>query len=312
MNSNFCQQSGFLSIILIVKDILDIVMMGVPILLLVLCLFDLVKQFLYAEKKSYEIIGKRILAAVAIFLAPLFVDVLLSMMGEASFTVGACWKNANEETIATLKQIEIIEAQAQEAALKKEQERIEKENAEKKKAQQEIAKMKEEKEKDNKEDVFLKENGTDGKVTVVNGVFYKPSKGKSGDKGTKGSGPYGYNIYFYNRLRALVSAAKAKGYTIRYSTSTYGAWRPLQNQEYFYNCYKTKKCNNGNLAAKPGKSNHGWGIASDLSFGGTAAMYWAHDHAKEYGLRFSMCNNVRSKSNCKENWHIEPAVVRVK
>lgn len=309
MNGNFCEQSDFLAVLLVIKTIFEIITMVIPMLLIIMCSIDLVKQVLNTEEKSYQRIIKRIIAAAAVFFLPLIVNLLLNMAGQASFTAGTCWTNANKSTVNALKVREEVEKAAKQEALKKEQERLKQEKEEKIKAQEEIKQMEEEK---IETDEFLKENGTDGKVTVVDGIFYKPSSGKSGAEGTKGSGPYGYNIYFYNRLQALIDAAKSHGYTISYSTTLNGAWRPLEKQEYYYNCYKTKKCNNGNLAAKPGKSNHGWGIASDMSFGSKAAKYWAHDHASEFGLAFPLCNDVRSKNNCKEYWHIEPAVLKKK
>ena len=152
------------------------------------------------------------------------------------------------------------------------------------------------------------ENGRDGKVVVENGIFYKPASGQSGASGTAGSGPYGYNIYFYARLQKFMQAAAQQGYSISPSSSQYGAWRPLSLQNYYWNCYQTKSCNNGNLAAVPGTSNHGWGIASDLSFNNYNAILWAHDNARSFGLAFPLCQNVRG--SCSENWHIEPLNVQ--
>src|SRR5262249_39946955 len=42
-------------------------------------------------------------------------------------------------------------------------------------------------------------------------------------------------------------------------------FRTQEEQEHLYNCYKTGSCNNGNLAAKPGFSNHQNGRALDLT-----------------------------------------------
>ena len=157
---------------------------------------------------------------------------------------------------------------------------------------------------------LFSENGTDGQVDVVNGVFYKPSTMTSGTDGTKGSAPYGYNKFFYSRLTKFIEAAAQNGYTITMSGNDYGSWRPYSLQQYYYNCYLTKACNNGNLAAVPGSSNHGWGIASDLAFSSQSAKYWAHDNCKAYGLSFNLCQNIRG--SCAEDWHIEPTVIAKK
>src|SRR5688572_1798500 len=42
-------------------------------------------------------------------------------------------------------------------------------------------------------------------------------------------------------------------------------FRTMAEQQYLYNCYKTRRCNNGNLAARPGYSNHQNGVALDIS-----------------------------------------------
>jgi hypothetical protein len=62
----------------------------------------------------------------------------------------------------------------------------------------------------------------------------------------------------FDRLR---SAAAASGVAIKIASG----FRTLARQNYFWRCYQTKSCNGGNLAARPGSSNHGRGIALDLN-----------------------------------------------
>lgn len=52
-----------------------------------------------------------------------------------------------------------------------------------------------------------------------------------------------------------------------------------------------------NWVARPGKSNHGRGIAADLGFADASARQWAHANAARFGLHFPME---------WEPWHIEP------
>ena len=338
MYMDICENSGALSTILLIKNVIDIIKIGVPIILIIMCAVDLLKQVINTEEKSYKRIIKRMIAAASVFFVPTIVSLLLDVIGTQDYTATTCWTNANTETITVLSAREKQEKIAQEEAIKKEQEEARKAREEIAKAQEEIRKKREEEAKKEEEnnnnnnndnddggnnegdgdsggteiidDTMFKENGKDGKVEVVNGVFYKPSSGKSGAEGTKGSGAYGYNIFFLNRMKAFVEGAKAAGHKISYSTSEYGAWRPISLQNYYWNCYQTKSCNNGNLAAVPGTSNHGWGIASDLSFGTKSALYWAHDNCAKYGLKFPLCNNVRG--SCQENWHLEPAQLKKK
>jgi len=68
-------------------------------------------------------------------------------------------------------------------------------------------------------------------------------------------------------------------------------FRTMSEQQYFYNCYKTGKCNNGNLAAKPGYSNHQSGLALDLT-----TSSWLAKNAGKYGF-------IRTVPS--EAWHYE-------
>jgi len=65
-------------------------------------------------------------------------------------------------------------------------------------------------------------------------------------------------------------------------TSRRTAYRPLADQQYFWNLYKSGK---GALAAVPGTSNHGWGIAVDLPSSAMQAAVRAHGHTYGWGIQ---------------------------
>lgn len=102
----------------------------------------------------------------------------------------------------------------------------------------------------------------------------------------------------------MASAAKKSGITITINSG----FRTIARQEYFWNCYKTKSCNNGNLAARPGTSNHGRGIALDLNTNcgkqtgaqpnchASKVYQWLKNNAHKYGFK----RTVQS-----EPWHWE-------
>jgi len=102
----------------------------------------------------------------------------------------------------------------------------------------------------------------------------------------------------------MASSAKAAGVKITIASG----FRTYARQEYFWNCYQTKKCNNGNLAAKPGSSNHGKGIALDLNTdcggqtgakpncGGSAVYQWLYNNGHKFGF-------IRTVQT--EPWHWE-------
>ncbi len=323
MFMNVCDSSGTLSVILMIKHVITFFKILVPIILILVSAYDLFFTVIDVKNKVYSKIMKRMIALVCIFFIPTFLGLFFNLIGTSNLFNSSCWTNANTETIAVLRNQEKLAEEAEEAAeaaeakkaeelrknIEETREEYRKKNEER--AAEERRKQEEQKQQQGADDATLyHENGKDGMVEVINGVFYKPVNGKSGVEGSKGSAPYGYNKYFYNRLMAFVNAGKAAGHTINIGANDYVAWRPYAKQEYFYNCYITKSCNNGNLAAVPGTSNHGWGIASDLSFGSPAALYWAHDNCSKFGLRFPICENVRG--SCVENWHIEPAELKSK
>lgn len=94
----------------------------------------------------------------------------------------------------------------------------------------------------------------------------------------------------------MVEAARRDGVII----SVTSAFRTMAEQQRLYDCYITKKCNNGNLAAKPGYSTHQSGRSVDLNTGSglTARLgtvyRWLAANAGKYGFK----NDVAS-----EPWH---------
>jgi hypothetical protein len=77
------------------------------------------------------------------------------------------------------------------------------------------------------------------------------------------------------------------------SLSINSGFRTMDQQKYLYNCYQTKRCNNGNLAARPGYSNHQNGEALDLA---TNNWTWVKNNAAKFGFRATVPS---------ERWHYE-------
>lgn len=61
-------------------------------------------------------------------------------------------------------------------------------------------------------------------------------------------------------------------------TGSASSYRTYAQQVYFWNLYQSGK---GNLAAYPGTSNHGWGIAVDLAE--EWMRHWIDEHGAKYG-----------------------------
>lgn len=68
-------------------------------------------------------------------------------------------------------------------------------------------------------------------------------------------------------------------------------YRTIEKQEYFYMCMQTGSCNNGNTAAAPGTSNHGWGVAIDFG----AASAWILANGPDFNWHHGDAPN--------ESWH---------
>lgn len=88
----------------------------------------------------------------------------------------------------------------------------------------------------------------------------------------------------------LLNAAKAANVPLTGSTGD-GGFRTMDQQKYYYNCYITKHCNNGNLAAVPGHSNHQMGLANDFKCNGVTIVsgdtcfQWLQKNAGNFGFK---------------------------
>ncbi len=85
----------------------------------------------------------------------------------------------------------------------------------------------------------------------------------------------------------MQKAANAAGVSL----SINSGFRTMAEQQHLYDCYLHKSCNNGNLAARPGYSNHQGGYALDLT-----TSSWLASHAGQFGF-------VRTVPS--EAWHYE-------
>lgn len=95
-----------------------------------------------------------------------------------------------------------------------------------------------------------------------------------------------------NAFYQMAQAAAKDGVTIK----VVSGFRTMKEQEYLYACYINCNCNNCNLAAKPGYSNHQSGHALDLNTGGGGVLGWLNNHGKTYGF---------SRTVPSEDWHWE-------
>jgi hypothetical protein len=95
-----------------------------------------------------------------------------------------------------------------------------------------------------------------------------------------------------NAYYVMAVAASKAGVNLK----VVSGFRTMAEQQYLYNCYLTKKCNNGNLAAKPGYSNHQSGHALDLNTSSSGVYTWLTNHGGKYGFKRTVPS---------EKWHWE-------
>jgi hypothetical protein len=95
-----------------------------------------------------------------------------------------------------------------------------------------------------------------------------------------------------NAYIAMQEAARRDGISLRIVSG----FRTMDQQEYLYGCYVNCNCNNCNLAARPGYSNHQSGHALDLNTSDRGVLSWLNRN----GSRFGFSRTVPS-----EDWHWE-------
>ena len=90
----------------------------------------------------------------------------------------------------------------------------------------------------------------------------------------------------------MQAKAKSQGVNIRIVSG----FRTNSEQQYLYGCYVNCNCNNCNLAARPGFSNHQSGHALDLNTSDAGVLSWLNNHGDEYGF---------ARTVPSEAWHWE-------
>ena len=92
--SSCCHDPGIISLIAIIKNIMDIVQIVVPILLIVYLSIQLTRMVVNPEeKKGMSKIKNQILATILVFVVPVIVNAFMNIMPQ-TFQISACWNVA--------------------------------------------------------------------------------------------------------------------------------------------------------------------------------------------------------------------------
>lgn len=179
---NTCENYSFLSSILLIKRVIEVVCLLVPVILVLAAGIALAKIVfnpnIQMTKKDVKKIANKFIAAAAVFFVPLLVSLLMTLLGETSVLETECWTNANNEAIAVYKSNKEVEDQVQ-------RELDDSKHAEAEKVRKDVEaareKAREENEKKN-EDEIKKYQGTGG-ILIGDVVYY--------NQGDYGGSPYG-------------------------------------------------------------------------------------------------------------------------
>ena len=91
---NWCDQEGVRGVFHLIKSLLDIVRYAVPILLIIMTTLDIIKKVINPEEKEgQKKIMNRIVAALVVFLIPLFIQLVFKVIDWGSGIDGS-YQNA--------------------------------------------------------------------------------------------------------------------------------------------------------------------------------------------------------------------------
>lgn len=115
MGEAYCNESGVLHVIYLIKLGLSIIRIVIPILLIMVVMFDVFKLVVSKDmeiRKTTKKIVRRFLAAALLFLVPTILNFILGILGNTtSIELSSCWLKATKENIRVLKQEEKEKAQ---------------------------------------------------------------------------------------------------------------------------------------------------------------------------------------------------------
>lgn len=176
MYLNICEDSNVLSVILLIKDVINIISIIAPIVLIIMMSVDIFKMVIGSDvndfsKKIKKIIA-RATAAVLIFFIPTLVNLLLSMLNRDNYNQSFCWVNATSESIASYKAIE-------EARKLVDAERVEEERKRAEEKRKAIEELREEARKKNEEEAKEAEKNNQnnsGETTSPSGSVFPGTK----------------------------------------------------------------------------------------------------------------------------------------
>lgn len=126
-----CNDSGLLHAFLIVKNVVNLIKVLIPVVLIILGMFDMLKAVISSNendmKQAQGRFVRRGLAAAIIFFVPVIVNFSFTAFAQAELEYMDCWTTATEENVEKLKQEEEKNREAKKQQEKKKQDDSKKE-----------------------------------------------------------------------------------------------------------------------------------------------------------------------------------------
>ena len=93
-----CNDRALSGILYTVKNVIFIIQLAVPIMLIIWACVELFKLMMNPDdKKGVKSIINKFIAAVVVFMIPVFVNAVMGVIGEST-NFSSCWKNAEKVT----------------------------------------------------------------------------------------------------------------------------------------------------------------------------------------------------------------------
>lgn len=126
---NLCENSNILSVILLAKEIINLISIIVPIILILMMSVEIFKMVVSVDTNDFsdkiKKIIKKAVVAVLIFFIPTLVNLLLTMLNKDNYNETFCFVNATSETIADYRALEEARRVVEEEKIAAEQKKAE-------------------------------------------------------------------------------------------------------------------------------------------------------------------------------------------